>query len=96
MSVRMAFALLFCALLSLSALALFTTGCSSSSSKTQIRLVNAMPDQGSLDLLIDTKSAATSVGYGNASSYVSAASGSRRTKKDEPIRCGGWVLLTAV
>lgn len=68
----------FCAVLSLSALA-FTTGCgSSSSSGTKIRMVNAMPDEDSLDLLVDTKSAVTSVGYGAASSYLSVSSGSRQ------------------
>jgi len=59
---------LFCAALGLMALASFTTGCGSSSSNAKIRLVNAIPDEGSLDLLIDTKSAATGVGYGAASS----------------------------
>ena len=68
---------LFCAVLSLSTLA-FTTGCGSSSSSTKIRMVNAMPDEDSLDLLIDTKSAVTSVGYGAASSYLSVSSGSRQ------------------
>jgi hypothetical protein len=82
--------LLFCTVLGLSALALFTTACSSSSNKTEIRLVNAMPDQGSLDLLIDTKSAVTSVGYGAGSSYVSVASGSRHLQV-EPT--GGTTIL---
>ena len=68
---------LFCAALGLMALASFTTGCGSSSSNAKIRLVNAIPDEGSLDLLIDTKSAATGVGYGAASSYVTVGSGSR-------------------
>ena len=40
-------------------------------------MVNAMPDEGSLDLLIDTKSAATGVGYGTSSAYNSVATGSR-------------------
>jgi hypothetical protein len=69
---------LFCAVLSMSVLALFTTGCGSSSSGTKIRMVNAMPDEGSLDMLIDTKSGVSSVGYGAASSYVTVASGSRQ------------------
>ena len=68
---------LFCAVLTLSALA-FTTGCGSSSSSTKIRMVNAMPDETSLDLLVDTKSAATGVSYGAASSYQSVSSGSRQ------------------
>jgi hypothetical protein len=69
---------LFCAALGLSALASFTTGCGSSSSSTRIRLVNAMPDEGSLDLLIDTKNSAPNVAYGAASSYVSVSSGARQ------------------
>lgn len=40
-------------------------------------MINAMPDEGSLDLLVDTKSSASSVGYGNASSYASFSTGSR-------------------
>ncbi len=69
---------LFCAVLSLSALALFTTSCGSSSSNgTQLRMVNAMPDEGSLDMLVDTKSGVASVGYGAASSYISVSTGSR-------------------
>lgn len=71
---------LFCAVLGLASLALFTTGCGSSSGDAKIRLVNAMPDEGSLDLLIDTKSAATGVAYGAASSYVSISSGSRQSQ----------------
>ena len=71
---------LICAAVGLIAVAFFTTGCGSSSSGAKIRLVNAMPDEGSLDLLIDTKSAATGVGYGAASSYVGVASGSRQVQ----------------
>lgn len=69
---------LFCAVLSLSVLALFTTSCGSSSSSTKLRMVNGMPDEGSLDMLIDTKAGVASVGYGAASPYVTAPSGSRQ------------------
>jgi hypothetical protein len=70
---------LLCAVPVLFALALFTTACGSSSSNgTKIRLVNAMPDETSLDLLVDTKSVATGATYGNATSYVGIASGSRQ------------------
>jgi len=54
------------------------TACGSSSSGAKVRLVNAMPDETSLDLLVDTKSAATGVGYGAASQYVGIATGSRQ------------------
>ena len=68
---------LFCAGLGLIALASFTIGCGSSSSNARIRLVNATPDESSLDLLVDTKNVASNVGYGAASAYVSIASGAR-------------------
>ncbi len=67
---------LFCAFLGLIALASLTVGCGSSSN-AKIRLVNATPDENSLDLLVDTKSAAAGVGYGAASSYVGVQTGSR-------------------
>ena len=70
--------LVFCAVLSLSVLILFTTSCGSSSSSTRIRMVNAMPDEGSLDMLIDTKAGVASVGYGGTSSYVTIATGSQQ------------------
>lgn len=63
--------------LGLIALAFFTLGCGSSS-KAKIRLVNATPDESGLDLLVDTKSVATGVGYGAASEYISVGSGSRQ------------------
>jgi hypothetical protein len=70
---------LLCAVPVLLAFALFTTACGSSSSNgTKIRLVNAMPDETSLDLLVDTKSLATGATYGGATSYVGIASGSRQ------------------
>lgn len=70
-------------LVSLCALAftfLLTTACGSSSSN--VRLINALPSQGSLDLLVGGKSVATGVGYGAASSYVSVSSGSEHIQGD--------------
>ena len=67
---------LFCAVLGLIALASFTIGCGSSSN-AKIRLVNATPDENSLDLLVDTKSVASGVGYGAASAYASVSSRKR-------------------
>jgi hypothetical protein len=71
---------LLCAVLSLTLLISFTIACGSSSSSAKIRLVNTMPDESNLDLLIDTKSAVTGVAYGAASSYVSVANGSRQSQ----------------
>jgi len=45
---------------------LLGTGCGSSGN-ANIRLVNALSNQSSLDMLIDSSSTATSVGYGAAS-----------------------------
>lgn len=62
-------------------LAIFlTSGCGSSSAN--IRLIDALPTQSNLDLLVDGKSVATSVGYGAASSYISVSSGSRHIQAE--------------
>lgn len=68
---------LFAAVFMIASLAALTTSCGSSSSVAKVRLVNGTPDEASLDLLIDTKSAATSVAYGASSSYVAIATGTR-------------------
>jgi hypothetical protein len=52
----------------------FTTGCGSTS--TQVRLVNAMDGQTSINLVVDNSTLATEVDFGAASSYASTASGS--------------------
>src|SRR6266404_749144 len=67
---------LFSAGLGLIPLACLTIGCGSSSN-AKIRLVNAMPDEGGLDLLVDTNNAASGVAYGAASAYTSIGSCSR-------------------
>ncbi len=61
-------------LLALSSLA-FTTGCGSTS--TQIRLLNAMDGQTSINMVVDNSTLATGVAFGAASSYSSVTSGSR-------------------
>jgi len=58
-----------------SAVLFLGTGCGSSGN-ANIRLVNALSTQSGLDLLVDSKSTATSVGYGAASGYSSVTSGS--------------------
>jgi hypothetical protein len=60
--------LLLCAIL-------FSIGCGSSSA--HIRLVNALPSQSSLDMLVDSKNIAGAVLYGSASAYATVSSGSR-------------------
>lgn len=61
------------ALFALSTVA-FTTGCGSSS--TQVRLLNAMDGQTSINLVVDNNTLATGVAFGAASSYASVGSGS--------------------
>jgi hypothetical protein len=53
---------------------LLTTGCGSSS--TQVRLLNAMDGQTSVNLVVDNNPVATGVAFGAASSYASTGSGS--------------------
>ncbi|MGH9516821.1 MAG: DUF4397 domain-containing protein [Terriglobales bacterium] len=62
------------ALSALSAIA-FTTGCGSSS--TQVRLLNAMDGQTSINLVVGNSTLATGVAFGAASSYTSVGSGSQ-------------------
>jgi hypothetical protein len=68
----------FCAGLGLIALAFLSIDCGSSSGGAKLRLVNGTPDESSLDLLVDTKSFVSGVGYGAASAYTSISSGSRQ------------------
>src|SRR5579864_571848 len=59
----------------LASASLLSIGCGSSS--THIRLVNALPSQSSLDMLVDSKNIASAVLYGSASAYATVSSGSR-------------------
>ena len=54
---------------------LFATGCGSSAA--HIRVLNAIPIQSSIDMLIDSKTIASSIPYGAASGYSTVSSGSR-------------------
>src|ERR1700751_4769866 len=54
---------------------LLTAGCGSS--KTQLRVMNAVLDESNLDLLVDGTSSATNIAYGTSDGYHSIASGSR-------------------
>src|SRR5215831_4753543 len=58
----------FCALF-------FAAGCGSSSA--HVRVLNAIPIQSSIDMLIDGKNIASSIPYGAASGYSTVSSGSR-------------------
>ena len=68
--------LLFAAVaLGVSCVLLLATGCGSSTA--HLRLLNAIPIQSNLDMLIEGKNVASAVAYGAASAYVSANTGSR-------------------
>jgi hypothetical protein len=54
---------------------LFATGCGSSSA--HVRLLNTLPVQSNIDMLIDGKDVASSIPFGAASPYVTVSSGSR-------------------
>ena len=58
----------FCALL-------FATGCGSSTA--HLRILNGIPIQSDIDMLIDSKDVAPAIPYGSASGYLSVGSGSR-------------------
>lgn len=66
-------------LVGLSSLMLAGAGCGSGDN-ANVRLVNAFPSQSSLDLLVDSNSMATAIGYGAASAYTSVNSGSRHVQ----------------
>lgn len=54
---------------------LFATGCGSSSA--HVRVLNAIPIQSNIDMLIDTKDVAAAIPYGSASGYITLTPGSR-------------------
>lgn len=59
---------IFCALF-------FATGCGSSSA--HVRVLNAIPIQSNIDMLIDSKDVASAIPYASASGYITVSSGSR-------------------
>jgi len=54
---------------------LFATGCGSSSA--HVRVLNAIPIQSNIDMLIDTKDVAAAIPYGSVSEYITVTPGSR-------------------
>ena len=61
-------------------LIILTTACGSSNAN--IRLLNAMLSQSSLDLVVDGKTVSSSVGYATGSSYASTSSGSHHVQAE--------------
>ena len=52
-------------------------GCGSGG-KTRFRLMNAVPDESSLDVLVDSKSVSSNLAYGTSTGYLSESSGSHQ------------------
>jgi hypothetical protein len=67
----------------------FTIGCGSGS--TQVRLMNAFNGESSINLLVNNNTVASGVGYGAASGYTGASSGSQSVQ----INSGSATLLNA-
>jgi hypothetical protein len=61
--------------ISVSCALLFATGCGSSSA--HVRVLNAIPIQSNIDMLIDSKDLAAAIPYGSGSGYITVSSGSR-------------------
>jgi hypothetical protein len=58
---------------------LLASGCGGGGS-TRIRMVNAVPDESNLALLVDGTSVAGSVAYGTSTGYIKVSSGSRHVQ----------------
>jgi len=56
---------------------LLAVGCGSSNAQSELRVLNASPNVGSIDVLVDTATVASDIGYATATSYISIKSGSR-------------------
>jgi hypothetical protein len=66
-------------LLTMAAL-LAASGCGGGGSQGKLRMMNASPNESGLDLLVDGKSVASAISYGNISDYISVDSGSRHVQ----------------
>ena len=56
---------------------LLTAGCGSGGS-TRLRVMNAVPDEASLNVLVDNSSVSSSLAYGTSTGYISESSGSHQ------------------
>jgi hypothetical protein len=56
---------------------LLTAGCGSGGS-TQFRLMNAVPDEANLNVLVDSTSVSSNLAYGTSTGYLSESSGSHQ------------------
>jgi hypothetical protein len=65
-------------------LASVSCGTSSSSDRTQMRVVHLAPSPGPVDLLIDNKSVSSNIAYGVPTAFVSIAPGKHDLKFNQP------------
>jgi hypothetical protein len=56
---------------------LVAIGCSTSGTHTQLRVLQASPDEAAVDILIDGKAIVSGLGYAAPTNYLSVSSGSR-------------------
>jgi hypothetical protein len=59
---------------------LAAAGCGGGGDQGKLRVMNASPNETGLDVLVDGKSVATGIAYGNNSDYISVDSGSRHVQ----------------
>lgn len=59
------------------AASMFTASCGGGSDQAKLRVINASPDEGSMDVLVDTKTISSGLAFGTATGYAALSSGSR-------------------
>lgn len=57
--------------------ALLAAGCGGGGGQTELRVLNASPNEGAINVLVDSNTVASSIGYATATDYISVKSGSR-------------------
>jgi Domain of unknown function (DUF4397) len=82
-------------LLCVSAAILLAAGCGGSSGQSELRVLNASPNEGSINILLDSATIASSIGYATATDYVAVKSGSRHLQI-EPVGTTTNVIDTNV
>jgi len=58
------------------------SSCGGGGGNARLRVVHASPDEGSIDVLIDSKTIASGITFGTATSYTSLSSGSRHLQME--------------
>ena len=61
---------------------LLIAGCGGGGTETRFRLMNAVPDESNLDVLVDSATVASNVAYGTSTAYQAVKSGSHQVQID--------------